>query len=231
MTPKSLLPSDPADQLSVQDRRDAMHHAIRKRICLLEYPPGARLSETELAQEFGTSRTPLRRVLARLEDEGLVQSVHGVGTLVTDADIHELEHVYQLRVELTALTARLDPRLPDAAFMQKLDNFIMQSAKIIDHGTPLEFTEFDMDVFQFLLRLTGNAPLRETLERLYYQTKRLWLWAAINAKLDLVGEFRIFHHELEALQHALRSHDLDAAARIQSAHISMSFKRLFQKIK
>ncbi len=64
-----------------------MHADIRQRICLLDFPPGAQLSETALAEEFGTSRTPVRRVLARLEEEGLVQSVHGVGTLVTDADI------------------------------------------------------------------------------------------------------------------------------------------------
>ncbi|MDO7654393.1 MAG: winged helix-turn-helix domain-containing protein, partial [Paracoccaceae bacterium] len=56
-----------------------MHHEIRSRISVLDYPPGMRLSEVELAEEFGTSRTPLRRVLARLEDEGLVKPMHGVG--------------------------------------------------------------------------------------------------------------------------------------------------------
>jgi len=62
------------------NRNQMLYSQLRDRICLLDYPPDTRLSEEALAKEFGISRTPLRRVLARLEDEGLVQSVHGVGT-------------------------------------------------------------------------------------------------------------------------------------------------------
>lgn len=210
----------------VRDRHTAMHHQIRQRISLLHYPPGERLSETSLAAEFGTSRTPLRRVLARLEDEGLVQSMHGVGTFVTDADIGELAEVYRLRVALTGLTGRLDPVLPDGEFLARFDRLVMRGAEIVQSGTAHEFTQFDMDVFCALLELTSNRPLRQTLERLYYQTKRIWLKAAIDSQLDLVAEFRIFQHELEAIQQALQSSDLEAVAHIQSAHISMSFKRL-----
>lgn len=212
--------------LSVRDRHALMHHEIRQRICLLDYPPGMRLSEVALAEEFGISRTPLRRVLARLEDEGLVQSHHGVGTLVTDADIVELEQVYRLRVELTELTARLDPVEPDAHFLECFDQLVKRGNQIVQSGTPRAFTEFDIDVFRQLLLLTDNLPLQQMLERLYFQTKRIWLQAAQKAQLDLHEEFRIFQHELEAIQLALRSGDLEAVAHIQRAHISMSFKRL-----
>ncbi|MEP2717443.1 GntR family transcriptional regulator [Pseudophaeobacter sp.] len=215
--------------LSVRDRHALMHHLLRQRICLLEYLPGTRLSEVALAEEFGTSRTPIRRVLARLEDEGLVQSVHGVGTVVTDADLAELEQVYRLRVELIALTARLDPVTPDAGFIAQFDQLVLRGAEIVHSGTARAFTQFDIDVFQALLQLTDNLPLRHTLERLYFQTKRLWLRAAEEAQLNLEEEFRIFQHELEAIQLALRSGDVEAVAHIQRAHISMSFNRLQQK--
>ena len=84
-----------------------------RRICLLDYPPGMRLSEEAMAREFGVSRTPLRRVLGRLETEGLVQSVHGVGTMVTDVDIDELAQVFALRLELAELAGTLDPAAAD----------------------------------------------------------------------------------------------------------------------
>ena len=73
----------------------------------MEYTPGARLSETARAQEFNVSRTPLRRVLARLKDEGLVQSVHGVGTFVTDIRNEDLDQTFALRIELFDLSERL----------------------------------------------------------------------------------------------------------------------------
>lgn len=212
--------------LTVKDRHAAMHAALRQRICLLDYPPGMQLSEIALANEFGTSRTPMRRVLARLEEEGLVQSVHGVGTIVTDANITELEQAYRLRLELTALTGVLDPVMPDALFLERLKDLIDRAGQMVASGTPKSFTQLDMDVFQALLELTENAPLRHVLERLYYQTKRLWLVRAIKAELDLEEEYRVFLHELEAIHIALKSGDLTAVAQIQRAHISMSFNRL-----
>lgn len=215
--------------LSVKDRHAAIHFELRQRICLLDYQPGAHLSETALAEEFGTSRTPVRRVLARLEEEGLVQSVHGVGTLVTDADITELEQAYRLRMELTALTGVLDPVTPDAGFMRRWQDLIDRASAMIQTGTPRAFTVLDMDVFATLLELTDNAPLKEVLERLYFRTKRLWLVKAIHSELELNDEFRIFLHELEAIQIALESNDLRAVAEIQRAHISMSFNRLLRQ--
>ena len=86
-----------------------MYDALRTRICLLDYAPGQRLSEEKLAEEFGVSRTPLRRVLGRLESEGLLESVQSVGTIVTDVDIEELAQAYQLRMELAELIGRLSP--------------------------------------------------------------------------------------------------------------------------
>jgi len=206
-----------------------MHREIRNRISLLDYPPDMRLSETELAKEFGTSRTPLRRVLARLEDEGLLKSVHGVGTFVTDVDINALEQVYHLRLELVELTGRLDPVVPDAAFMSRLNRLIKRSKEMVQSGSPRAFTQLDIDVFQTLLGLTANEPLRAAMERSYYQTKRIWLKSAIAAHLDLKDEFRIFHRELEDIREALKIGDMEAAAHIQRAHISMSFKRLSRK--
>ena len=103
----------PAESLpTARDRFDRMHKVLRNRICVLDYPPGTRLSEEDLAAEFGTSRTPLRRVLVRLEGEGLLQSVHGVGTFVTDVDIEALEQTYQLRMELAELLGVLGPNPP-----------------------------------------------------------------------------------------------------------------------
>lgn len=203
-----------------------MHDAIRTRICLLDYPPGMRLSEVELADEFGTSRTPLRRVLARLEDEGLVRSVHGVGTFVTDADIAELEQVYRLRLELAELTGRLDPATPGPDFLEDLDSMIARSTAIMATEDARAFTRLDMDVFHLLVGLTANAPLREISERLYYQTKRIWLRSAISARLDLGEEFAIFNRELEDIRRAVVVGDLEAVAHIQRAHISLSFRRL-----
>lgn len=211
---------------SARDRFERMHAAIRTRICLLDYAPGTRLSEEALAAEFGVSRTPLRRVLVRLEGEGLLQSVHGVGTFVTDVEVEELAQTYQLRLELAELTGKLGAVAPDDALWQEFRTLSARSKALIGAPDPRRFAELNMDFFIALLRLTTNEPLKEICERLYFHTTRIWLKSVFASRIDLVDEVDIFDREVHDILRALEIGDLHAAALIQRAHISMSFERM-----
>src|SRR3954447_1938123 len=90
-------------------RFERIYNEIRDRICLLRYPPGHTLGESELAREFGISRTPMRRVLQRLEYEGLVESRQGIGTIVTLIDLEELREIDALRMKLAEISGEMMP--------------------------------------------------------------------------------------------------------------------------
>ena len=212
--------------LGAGERFTRIHAEIRDRICLLQYAPGTRLSEEALAAEFGISRTPLRRVIARLEGEGLVQSVHGVGTFVTDFDIEELAQTYRLRVELAGLVGRLDPIEPDDGLRGEFRRLSERSRDLKAAPDPLEFTRLNMEFFLALSRLTRNEPLRQINERLYFKTTRIWLQSVTATRIDLSEEIEIFDREVQDVVRAIEIGNLPAVALIQSAHISMSFTRM-----
>jgi DNA-binding GntR family transcriptional regulator len=206
------------------DRHDRLHAELRDRICLLDYAPGARLSEEALAREFGTSRTPLRRVLARLEDEGLVRSVHGVGTLVTDVDLAEMVQTYALRLELAQLVGVLSPRPVTAGVLSEMRALKARGDGLVLAPDARAFARLNMDFFHFGLSLTDNEALREVSERLYYRTARIWLKSI--PRMDLADEVARFDRELSETLCALETGDTAAAALVRRAHISMSFARL-----
>jgi DNA-binding GntR family transcriptional regulator len=220
------LPKYETSDFKARDRFERIHREIRNRICLLDYAPGTRLSETELAEEFGVSRTPLRRVLARLEDEGLVHSVQGVGTFITDVNIEELAQTFKLRMELAGLTGKLAPTQPDAALMMHFSDLSRRSKELIKEPKPRAFAQLNLDFFLALLQLTDNAPLRRISERLYIQTTRIWLKSVFTSVIDLDEEIRVFDREVDDIITAVKLGDLQAAALIQRAHISMSFTRM-----
>lgn len=205
-------------------RFQRLYLVLRNRICLLDYPPGSRLSEEALATEFGVSRTPLRRVLGWLEAQGLVTSVQGVGTIVTDADIGALLQVYQMRMELAELIGKLSPVEPDEEIRQMFRDLHSRSLALVDMPNPRVFAKLNMDFFHALMKLTGNEPLREISERLYYQTTRIWLKNI--AQMDLKEEVTIFSREIADILAAVEIGDLEAAGHIRRSHISMSFTRL-----
>jgi DNA-binding GntR family transcriptional regulator len=206
------------------DRFGRLHAALRDRICLLGYPPGTRLSESDLAAEFNTSRTPIRRVLARLEDEGLVQTRHGVGTIVTNADIHTMAQTYQLRMELAQLAGQLSPRSVQPHDIARIDTLCAKSKSLVSAPDPYDFAILNRDLHNFLMSMTDNIALRDIADRLYHQTARIWLISIPD--MDLSSEIAIFFEEIRQIRSAIHSGDLQAVALLRRAHISMSFRRL-----
>jgi DNA-binding GntR family transcriptional regulator len=207
-----------------RERFERIYKAIRDRICLLEYQPGERLGEEELAREFNVSRTPIRRVLSRLEGEGLLESRHGVGTFVTDVDIDSLAQVFQLRMELAELLGKLDPIPRSEDDLARVRALLVRCDKLLKKPDPKAYARLNMDFFQELGAMVGNAPLREISERLYYLTTRIWLKSVPH--LNLPDEIEVFRREMADILQAMEVGDLEAVGHIRRSHISMSVKRM-----
>jgi len=73
------------------------------------YTPGDRLVESELAERFGVSRTPIREALQRLETQNLLTR-DGRSLIVASLDHTQLSDLYVVRGELEGLVARLAAR-------------------------------------------------------------------------------------------------------------------------
>ncbi|MFN3274386.1 MAG: GntR family transcriptional regulator [Paracoccus sp. (in: a-proteobacteria)] len=73
------------------------------------YRPGDRLVESELADRFGVSRTPVREALQRLETQAMLVR-DGRSLIVASLDHNQLAELYVVRAELEALAARLAAR-------------------------------------------------------------------------------------------------------------------------
>jgi DNA-binding GntR family transcriptional regulator len=218
--------SDAASRpLSVsRERHERIYRTIRDRICLLEYEPGLKLSEVDLAREFGVSRTPVRAVLSRLEAEGLLESRHGVGTFVTDVDIEALMPVYALRMELAELIGKLDPVPPSQADVARVRKLLARCDGMLDDPDPKAYARINMEFFHALSAMTGNQPLRDISERLYFLTHRIWLKSV--PRLDLRDELVVFRREVADTLAAMEINDLEAVGHIRRSHISMSVKRM-----
>jgi len=203
---------------------DLMYRTLRARISLLDYSPGQRLSEEVLAEEFGVSRTPLRRVLARLESEGLLKSVQSVGTIVTDVDLEELSQTYQLRMELAEMLGRLSPVQPSENLIHRFREVLERCDELKKKSDSRQFAQVTIDFLHLLLDLTANEPFREISERLYYRTTRIWIKSI--SQMNFAEEIEIFRREVADVLAAVEIGDLGAVGHIRRSHISMSFQRL-----
>ena len=85
---------------------DWVYEEIREAIIDLRLPPGEPLREAAIAAQLGVSKTPVREALARLEQEGLVETTSFKGAVVSEYSPRDLEEIYELRELLEGAAAR-----------------------------------------------------------------------------------------------------------------------------
>lgn len=96
---------EPAAQAG--DLATTAYRRIREAILRMEFQPGQRLQEVEIAAWLGISRTPVREAFRRLQAEGLLQSLATRGVVVAEVSIEDIDDAYRVIEMLEALSSRL----------------------------------------------------------------------------------------------------------------------------
>ncbi len=85
---------------------EKVYNDLRAGIIEALYPPGARITEKEIAAASGVSRTPVREAMRRLQAEGLLEFVPHQGAFVKTWSDADAEEIFELRVLLEPFAAR-----------------------------------------------------------------------------------------------------------------------------
>lgn len=140
-----------------------VHQELLGRIIRGESKPGQRLRDTELAEELGVSRTPVREALLRLEGEGFISSQKHMGFTVKKLEESEIHEVYPL-VSLLECTALSQAPMPERSKVRRLGEL---SLALKDEGAdPFRRIELDSSWHEALIEDSGNAYLLRILSDL-----------------------------------------------------------------
>lgn len=155
------------NQLSGNDGSLAhsLHQAMYSQISHGKLKGGERIREVDIAKRFGVSRTPVREALKRLQAEGLLVEVPGIGLTVAKPTLGELLDDYLIREVLQGLAARLAAERRLASELLVLDAVLARAhaahaADDVDRAIALS-EEFDNILFQ-MARIPRLVRLIET---------------------------------------------------------------------
>lgn len=84
-----------------------VYDQLKQKIIDFEIYPGTRITESEIAEDFQVSRTPVRSALQRLEAEGQITIMPKQGCFVRSVDIETISQYYDVRISLEATAVEL----------------------------------------------------------------------------------------------------------------------------
>jgi GntR family transcriptional regulator, rspAB operon transcriptional repressor len=197
--------------------RDAVYAALRSLILQLELPPGAAISEKEIAAKMGVSRTPVRESFVKLAQEGLLEVYPQRGTFVSLIDPELVEEARFMREQLEVAVVRLACADFPAGQLAALDsNLSQQRVSISEHDYHLMF------------------ELDETFHRTIFEgCRKSNTWAALGGIITHLNRSRMLrlaadqqwdhlYKQHQGIVDAIRSHDEAAAVQLMTEHMLLS---------
>lgn len=159
---------------------DKVYAALKERIVSWDLAPSTPVPESEVSQEFGASRTPVREALQKLAREGLVRIIPGRGAFVAEISFSDIVELSQMREALECQAARLASHSPQRAVLVQFVSALEKSRSTINETDNDAYYELTQQLDATICELAGNERLRDALDEVWAQVERMRHGAATN---------------------------------------------------
>ena len=196
-----------------QTNAEQAYQIIKSRIIRTELNPRAVINESELMDDLGLGRTPIREALNRLQSDDLVVVKPRRGIFVAELAITDLSQIFEVRVELRSLAVKLACQRITESQLQRLEKLSDQFLKS-SISSKQEMIELDSNFHALVREATHNRFLISNLEYYYNLSLRIWhlvLPRATAEEIDVKAHFKIYQ--------AIAAKDEDLAVKRISKHI------------
>ena len=180
------------------------------------YRPGERLVESELAERFGVSRTPIREALQRLETQSLLAR-DGRSLIVASLDHNQLSELYVVRAELEGLAARLAARHATPEEVRVLKEMVAKDHALL--GNPDAMSRANRRFHRQVHLASHNRYLVQQLELVH---RSMALLATTSLAAEGRDEAALSEHI--GIVGAIETGDAVAADNALRTHISNAFE-------
>ncbi|WP_162931659.1 GntR family transcriptional regulator [Mesorhizobium sp. DCY119] len=187
---------------------------LREAIITARIAPGANISETDVAQSLGISRTPVREAFTRLFDEGLIEISPQTGTRVSLIDMARVREAVFIRSTLESAVVANSGIRPDPAMLDEIELSLRAQERLI-HGDDMgALHRADMAFHAGLLGAFAHPRAWTACQHVSADMMRIQF--LIGMKPDHIRSIIAEHR---AIFDEVRAGNMGEAARLMAAHI------------
>jgi DNA-binding GntR family transcriptional regulator len=189
-----------------QTLREKILENIRDAIISGTLKGGSRVSEPDLAERYGISRTPIREAFRQLESEGYLTVIPRRGAVVSEFSQKDVEEFYAIKSILEGYAARRACDKLTRKELERLQSINDRLAELAEQNDVKTFFKIHGDFHDLFIRAADNEKLRELITSLVTRFQRLRFMS-----LSLPGRMQISVQEHEKIIEAFSRKDAETA--------------------
>ncbi len=194
--------------------RDYAVRVIRENIISMGLEPGCMVSENELAQIMGLSRTPVREALIELSKSGIVEIFPQHGSMVSRIDYDKVEEASFTRRVLEIAVVREVCRMATEADIRELDDNLSMQDLFLSRSDAERLLALDNEFHRHLFRIAKKTLSHNLIRGLSAHFDRVR-----QLSLVVVKDIRIVEDHRAVLE-AIRRRDPGAAEKAMAEHLT-----------
>lgn len=202
-------------------QRDDVIARLREKLLRGDIRPGVTFSENELAEEFGTSRTPVREAVAILAHEGLLQQIPQVGVVVRELTPTEIEELVRVRIAVERLVAAAMCERRPADGLRRMGELLEGMHAAATRSDKVAFLDADAEFHCCAAESIGYTLSAGVLRSIRDRIRILGLGA-----IERDEHMRTVLEEHEAILVAIREGEPKLAAHAAEMHLTRTARRL-----
>jgi DNA-binding GntR family transcriptional regulator len=201
--------------------REKILEHIRDAIVSGAMKAGSRVSEPDLAERYGISRTPIREAFRQLESEGYLTVIPRRGAVVTSFSQKDIEEFYAIKSILEGYAARRACEKLTVRELDKMQTINDRLQEMASHGDVKHFFKVHNDFHDLFIKAADNDKLRDMINGLVSRFQRLRLMS-----LSLPGRMAVSIQEHQKIIDAFRARNAVLAESIVSKNAEYGGKVL-----
>lgn len=205
------------DKKEKENSKDYAYRVLKDNIMTLNLKPGKLLSETDLSEKLGISRTPIREVLMRLKNEHLIEVKPQTGTYISLIDINMVEQALFMRYTLEKeVLKEACNGLSEDIIMELEKNLFAQKLISNKPDSAIEFHKLDKEFHELLFRGTNKGDIWNCILNMstHYNRMRLLIELKNDKKKNIEDHEKylnlIKNKSTEGIDEVIKSHIKDS---------------------
>lgn len=195
-----------------------LYEDLRGKIVRGELRPGEAISETNTANAYGVSRTPIREVFWRLGEDGLLRVVPQVGTFVAPIRIASVRDSQFVRETLECRVVEEAAGKASEADVAALQAHLAEQRQAIANGDHIAFFASDEALHRQIMAITDRPFVWQIIASAKSQLDRVRF-----ISLEDAGWLEQMFSQHEAIVRHIARHEPEAARRVMQSHLRSAF--------